>query len=376
MASAATIQPDLLRRTYSNVQALRAVAALLVVIGHVRLGMGFDPVIVRAPLWYSGVDVFFVISGFIISVVAVRAGLEQQRGERIGAAYRFWARRAVRIYPIYWAVLAVCVAASPWFPLKPDWMDYHSMWGYVLLTVKENAYVPQAWSMAFEVFFYAVLGLILLATPRRVFQAVAVWMAAQLVLYVYATASDMPDPRIVTDAQVFEFGFGSLVAYLVLRGRRSHAALALVLGLAFFAAGTIWTDAHKTLLTSGPRTITFGIGSAFMVYAAVAFELRGMIAPRFMQRLGDASYSLYLWHDLLLVLLVAASAGLMDVVPRQLLFFAWLGVVIVAALASYRWLERPMIRALNRLLRVDGRRQAAGRSLLPTPVAKGRPLGP
>jgi hypothetical protein len=126
-------------KIFRNIQALRMVAALLVVIGH----SGAFGLIASGPfnihlVAYSGVDVFFVISGFIISTVATRQEANP---------WLFLAKRAGRIFPVYWIVLAVSVVASEWIVVGDPWvpkMPHLPATDYLFLLTLANRFAPQA----------------------------------------------------------------------------------------------------------------------------------------------------------------------------------------------------------------------------------------
>jgi exopolysaccharide production protein ExoZ len=142
---------------YRNVQVLRATAASMVVVAHSGCVM-YVPTEIDI-LGTSGVDIFFVISGFIICQVAARP--------HRGAAH-FLVRRWWRIFPLYWIVLGFSVAIDNAFGtnLAPWMSGRHSTLDYILLLTTENRFVPQAWSLVFELYFYASLALVLFIAPR------------------------------------------------------------------------------------------------------------------------------------------------------------------------------------------------------------------
>ena len=154
------------------------------------------------PLGCSGVDIFFVISGFIICQIGPR--------EHAGTV-RFLARRCWRIFPLYWVVLtfslAVCAFGLPrfWIP------SAHSPLDYVLLLSTDNPYLPQAWSLVFELYFYVSVALVLLVSPKgRFFRTLAFWLVMQTVLI----ALRGPEGGPPVNALSLEFGLGCVVAWL------------------------------------------------------------------------------------------------------------------------------------------------------------------
>jgi len=336
--------------TYKNVQALRGVAALMVVIGHAST----FHLIVTGPLTieavtYSGVDIFFVISGFIICTVATKPDAN---------AWQFLVKRAGRIFPVYWFVLAVSAIASSWFAVGSPWiwpMPARPATDYIFLLTLTNRFIPQAWSMAYEIYFYAWISAILLSPARWFWRVLGVLMMCQggIVAAVALRGGDT-DLTVVTSGMVLQFGFGCAVAWACGRGYLRFSTLAVAIGFVGFACGAAWTLHNGSTLSGLPRTATFGTGGAALLYALVSLELRGrFVLPRMMQRLGDASYSIYLWHLLILTVFVRLLPveTFMTLTSRNTYGMVCVLTVIGVSFASWRFLEAPMIRRVNRLLR-------------------------
>lgn len=306
---------------FNNVQVLRATAACMVVMGHSGCVMYVPSELI--PLGASGVDIFFVISGFIICQAAARHG----------GALHFLSRRWWRIFPLYWIVLAVSVALNAAFGMDlASWMSgRHSAVEYVLLLTTENRYIPQAWSLVFELYFYASLALILFVAPAgRFYRILAVWVGVQIALVALCGPNGAPP----INAMSLEFALGCAVAWLSARNLIRHELIAWAVGLLFFGAGE-WWSLHIAFLEPLSRLCTFGVGAALGLYALVGLERRGFnIFPAALIRLGDASYSLYLWH--LPLLFIFMTVGIRKA-PALVLVF-------LAAFASYYLIEAPLLR--------------------------------
>lgn len=315
------------KAVYRNIQAMRGVAASMVMAGHAgALGVISVPGIVHT-FFYSGVDVFFAISGFIVSTMAVRQS---------STPWQFFVKRLFRIYPTYWCVLAISAVVGFWIPVGEQWMPRLSAVDYIFLLARYNWFVPPAWTLMYEIYFYTGIGCILIVAPRFLYPVIGALMCGQAIVVagILWTGGD-PDAYFATSAFVLEFGLGCAVAWLIGRGRSRLAIPAIVISLVFFALGAIWTK-HDGLLASAPRLVTFGIGSAVLLYAMVALEGR-LVLPVFLQRLGDASFALYIFHYL--VLKVAAH-----VLPREEGYgVAVIGALILTSIIWYRYIERPML---------------------------------
>jgi exopolysaccharide production protein ExoZ len=306
---------------------MRGVAALSVVFGHLvtmRSNMGISEATANAALGFlqSGVDVFFVISGFIISISASEVAASKGRLGAMG----FAVKRAVRIYPVYWVALAASFSSAFFLQIGPAHFPDHISLGIVFLTASENLFMPQAWSMYFEVCFYAMVTVILLIAPKHV-PVIPMIGAGSLAL-----AAALGHPL------VLEFGFGVGVAYLVKRGFVRLWRSSLILSFAFFATGIFIQIAPGEATLS--HVATFGIGSALLIYGVVAGEIHGMVFPATLQYFGKISYSLYVWHFLIFKWL--ADFAVTPSVPGQIQMMAWLLVVVAASAASYEYIERPI----------------------------------
>lgn len=345
----------------TNIQAMRGIASMLVIIAHVCLlqpGLGLD----RAFPFFgvigsSGVDIFFVISGFIITTVALRSGREA-KGTRNEVAWNFGVKRLTRIYPVYWIVLALAVLLSPYVSFSPDWLERTPLWQQVLLLTHTNSHIMAAWSLAFEVYFYAVVTVALWISPKYVGRVLAGWatIASLVILYDTFVGHRNWAAFVVGSPLVIEFVFGMFVAYLIDRRITSFAVTAAILGLVAFIIG-LEVMRLRDWWTLGPwwRTMWNGLPAAFIVYGVVAAETKSgwSFAPTW-SRFGDASYSIYIWHQFLFysMLTVCTSIGLIGHVPGWVLIPAWLVVALVVGFASYFNIELPIQDALNgRLLK-------------------------
>jgi len=324
---------------------MRGVAALSVVCGHavtMRFGMGLSPEVafdVLGLLQSGVVDVFFVISGFIIASTAAEIG---NASGRLGAM-EFAAKRAGRIYPVYWLILATAVASSYWidvFPPEAKLTNHHVSLEHIFSLSTGNYFVSPAWSLCFELYFYAAVAVIVLLTPRYVMQ---ILVATVFVVATLDLATNIHF-AIYSDPITLEFGFGVCIACLVKHGfhpswPRTAAALALCLFVAgaYIAAGGHWISGFQ-------RVATYGLGSALLIYAVVVSEIDGARFPKWLQYLGAMSYSLYISHHLLLTWLAKYNPSR---IPGPIQIATWIGLALVLAVVLYEFFERPILRRLK-----------------------------
>lgn len=324
--------------TIRSVQYLRAVAAFAVLIFHACEPVGRSFVVGSA-----GVDVFFVISGFILWHIAA------QRQPRPGA---FLLGRIIRIVPAYWAVTLAMVAASLMvansFPrLSPE--PWH-----VLLSL---LFVPHAdphglvfpvlaagWTLNFEMFFYVLFALSL-ALPARLRLGVLVGALAGLALLGLVGRPDDPILKSATSPLLVEFAAGALLASRAAADRLPRAwvgACALALGIAVFVA--------QGFLPNTPQSVrlgAWGVPALLLVGGAVTVERRvGMPTLPFGLLLGDASYAIYLVHGIVVSGLVRLHLPL----PFPVFLLVCAAVSIAAGVAFFGLCERPASQALRHWL--------------------------
>jgi peptidoglycan/LPS O-acetylase OafA/YrhL len=276
-------------RTFHGVQAMRGLAALSVVCGHaltarpdlVSRSAGEGALTILA----GGVDIFFVISGFIIAATAA------SRPDAMEFAFR----RALRIYPVYWLVLLAAFASAHWIALAPEDRPAPDF-GLIFAWTYPNWYNAPAWSIAFELHFYAAVAVILAIAPHRLFQLLFAGLAVVAVAIIFHAPLG-----IYAHPLVLEFGEGVAIAYLLQRRNALPCppyvpAVSAVL----FVAGWYWIFVHGASDPQSARVPTYGLGAGCLIYAVVSAELNGARFSSLLQWLGRISYSLYISHYLLI----------------------------------------------------------------------------
>lgn len=318
-----------------SIQYLRGLAAFGVLVFHAaeRAGGAFG-------VGAAGVDVFFVISGFIMWVVTAK---------RPPSPGQFLWRRVQRIVPLYWAVTlataAVAVLVPGAFPVMQVtaeavakslfFVPYRDPQGLIAPLI-----VP-GWTLNYEMFFYLVFAAGLLAPAR-----LRPWLvsAALVALVAVRPLLDGENPLVATytDPILLEFVAGVWLGKAWSEGRLPGAALGWVsvaLGSALFAAGAI-----AELDVSRARVLLWGVPAVLLVAGAVSIERAGPVPNLLPLRvLGDASYSLYLVHGLAIsaALRVMKMAG---VTTPSAVFAAAIVVGVVAGLIAYNLVERPAMK--------------------------------
>ncbi len=315
-------------QTLYSIQYLRALAALAVVVFHAgeRTGLHFT-------IGAAGVDVFFVLSGFIMMVIS---------DSRSDSPATFFRNRLLRIAPAYWAATLVMIAGglAGLFPnLRLD--PLHTAGSFLFVPVPSpnggNLWplLVQGWTLNYEIFFYAVFALVLFLKPSARLAALSAIFGLLVALGAWL-GQEGTIAGFYTAPLILEFVTGAALAKLWKRGRLPSAAMGLglvLLGLAGFAAIQFFKMEFDAW-TCGPLAV-------MLVTGALAMEASGKLPDLpALTYLGDSSYSIYLWHTFAVSVVVQVGLAL-SLSPVVLLLAAtMLGIAV--GIAGYECFERPM----------------------------------
>ncbi len=333
-----------------NIQMLRAVAALMVVAFHAASVWGPEAYIVTAdkPLWpflfgHSGVELFFVLSGFIIAHAAERSGT----GLKALASYA--RRRAWRIYPMVFVAagfgLALLLSASQ--PVSADL----AVSSFTLLPLGPQ-YPIVLWSLSHELLFYAVFATYFVAPRLTVPLVIMLGLISAACYLIWPEAAAANPLRTLASPYNLLFGMGLLVHGASATGLPSprHGGRWLLAGLAVFGATASYDAtvlqslAESEAKTAAMHLLTpfYGLGAALLLTGAVALPPATGRAARWLVTLGDASFSIYLFH----------TFGI-QFMARVLLSNGWAGphtgflmlmtIGTLAGLGAWALIERPLL---------------------------------
>jgi exopolysaccharide production protein ExoZ len=351
-----------------GVQALRGIAACAVVACHMtpfETKYLSGPAVTPAACQYgmAGVDLYFVLSGFIITTMCLG------RFQRHGEAGRFLTRRFLRIYPTYWVW---CAAVLVVFALHPDLVNSgHGrpdvMRSILLLPQQNLPLLLVAWTLVYEVFFYLVFAAALRWLREAdlpwalLFWAAFVIAGQRLLLPTQAT----PWLNLVVSPLLLEFILGCVVALYVVRCSRMMGIACLLLGIGGFAAGTLMLAAQGAPFPFGwGRVLIYGTASAAVIAGIVALERHDWRwVPRPLSRLGDASYSLYLSHVPVIAMIGVVVRRVLPATPPVMhvaVIAGTFGVALAAGVLSFHLIEVPLLRIV---------RDRPWRFVMPQPMA-------
>jgi len=355
-----------------SLQVLRFFAALLVVIGHAQHelrevgGASVPRLLSFVPFdWGLGVDIFFVISGFVMMFVT------QGQFGKPGASALFLRRRIIRIAPMYWLfstpVVLAAVSAASRGGEAVYWLNV--VFSYLFLPGPRcDAYCypifSLGWTLNYEMLFYGIFAIALLLRERTGILLIGGIIVALVIVGRFVPA-EWTMARFWGTPIIGEFLIGVGLALLYRTGFRipRPAGWALVVLGAVAAVLFYQTGSYEHIW----RLVTGGVPAA-LILSGVMFALlaerrsAGTIA---LSAGGDASYALYLCHPFAIkgVSMIATRLGFLETLTPWFIPVAVV-IALVASLLLHRWLERPLVDWLNR----SGRASANKKSVDPRPA--------
>lgn len=343
-----------------GIHYLRGVAALLVVFHHSILQI---PTFRQSYEWIEfgqgGVDIFFVISGFVIYLASIK--------EQI-APVEFIKRRIIRVVPLYWAATLALVLAVAVVPhvFATTILSPSSVLQSLFFVPAYSAAFPDqiwpvlvpGWSLNYEMFFYAVFALGLLVDRAHLLRFLVGTLGAFTLLGLLLEPHLAP-LKTYTDMRLLEFLAGVVLARLYMSAgfdKRSWLAILLPVGVGLLLISPV---------VSLPRLerIEPWAGPAIMIVAGIlALEARRPLSnSAWLVRLGDASYSLYLSHLFTLGVLriIWSKAGIpVDGLAWAILWFATaLCVCVGASIVVHQRLEKPLLAGARRIFAGRGKQR-------------------
>lgn len=280
-----------------QLQYMRAIAALLVVYFHAILQLRtVDPSAVLGVALFgkSGVDVFFVLSGFVMWVTTC--------GKPI-TMLQFYGKRIRRIVPLYWSVTIAAALVAFAFPqiLKSTVFNAEHIAASLAFLPWINPADPEGkmiaplivpgWTLNYEMYFYFLFGAVLLIKPRwRLVLLIAV-LATIVALCALAPVQNTAT-IFYSNLIVLEFAAGMVLGHLYLEKRR----IGTIAAAALATVSTVALLLFDFLELPYERLLTVGVPAVLIVFAMISIDFTKYRELRLLRFLGDASYSLYLTH--------------------------------------------------------------------------------
>lgn len=346
----------------NGIQLLRAIAVLLVVHCHIldrEAGLGGS---LQQSFFYlqnfgaAGVDIFFVISGFIITVVANPYAQRRQGGP-------FFVKRFLRVVPLYWLVSVL--AAILFYRRNGSMVETEAIAKTFLFyplignSPRIGPVVFQGWTLSFELLFYAVTALTIRFGSKRYMPALMLFFLC-CVLLNYALGNLHPPLVFLGNGIMLEFLLGVCCGWLFLSGAsfsvfQSNATIAAgiagLMATLFLGYGGISESGNAIFGTlSLQRSALWGIPAAFLVAGVAMKEKRRPLrVSLFWIGIGNASFSIYLVHVLIIRSLYVRwiKWGIQGKLQPDLQVFVIMGLVIALGYLFYLLIEKPLLRKLK-----------------------------
>lgn len=343
------------RHELLGVQCLRAVAALLVVAYH-----AVDQWTTHMPGYHpgdywpngsAGVDIFFVISGLVMTISV------QRNAGKPNAAWTFARDRVIRIVPLYWIITTLKIAAvlaAPALASRTTLDPFYVAGSYALLPVRDatgiiRPVLPVGWTLTYEMFFYILVATALL------FRMPLGRVCVPILVAFGAAAFILPSDGFVNTI-VIEFIFGIAIGNSIPRLQSLNPTIGAAIGVAAMAILLVIPVADGLA-----RPLTWGVPAACIVGSVVSTEMAiRRHLPRWLLAAGNASYATYLTHGFVVpfVFILCSRSISLDWAGLTTTIIVSLAISAAAGQITHLIIEQPL------LLRLRARRPV---STLPAP---------
>ena len=339
----------------NNIQSLRGIAVLFVVFLHLFIVenkySGFDTLLPDVFQFGNfGVDLFFVISGFVMVTVT------QGKFQNVKQSLRFLYHRLTRIYPLYWVYTFIALAV---FLIKPAWINssqgnqVNILESFLLLPSNLLPLVQVGWTLIHEVYFYFVYFLIFLLLPEYLLvYAIGGWGVIVVMANMFVTTWN-PYFNLIFHPLTIEFLSGCLLAVLYYKWEGSRFNKQTLIGMAIatlILALTVYefyrTSTGQVAPLGWMRVMLYGLPAWIITYCLLYAERTGFVLHPYMAQVGDASYSIYLSH-LFTINVVGRVWALISVdgyFDNILFIVVTLGIVLFVGFLSYWWVEKNLLK--------------------------------
>jgi len=323
-------------RYYPALDGVRAFAALLVIVFHTQqFGV---PIPGPVNFGQTGVDLFFVLSGFLIT-----SGLLNARHGDWSEVRTFYGRRSLRIFPLYYGCLALCAAFGAIYSW-PFWVYLQNFWISFRLPIYGP---PHFWSLAVEEQFYLFWPFLVLFAPRRHLLKLLWFMILLVIMCRFAMALDGRDTFSFTPTRLDGLAAGGILAVLqshgVLQRWRSVLLSNMVISAILLAGlSAIYRQTNNPYFITVKYALLAAMYSGLIGWLLCTPESRTSIffSLRPLRYIGRISYGLYVWHPFVL--------GITFHYLRNYSYWvqAAIGIPVVFAVATVSWygFERPILK--------------------------------
>jgi peptidoglycan/LPS O-acetylase OafA/YrhL len=370
------------RKRFYNLDGLRFFAALIVLLGHIEViktrvnsfpPPGNDFLMNAAPI---SVTFFFVLSGFLIAYLLMLEQQENKNQTRKINITRFYKKRILRIWPLYYVLVLLAFFVFPYFSLfnypgyTPVFAD-HQYKGLLLFSaffpnlsefVNGNIlYLGQTWSLGVEEFFYLFfpLGLYFLSLKKSGKYFIALILSSLAISAIAKIWCNANDPNLplsciyISRYRIYAFASGAFSAYVFLSMRESdfifryNKQLKIISYIIFF--GTIALLIADINFSSFTHPLFAFIFAVLILLLTISNIKIGILNHKIIVYLGKISYGIYMLHPLAIVICLKLfdinfENNFLNVLTFDIISVA---TVIILSALSYAFLERPFLKMRN-----------------------------
>ncbi len=335
--------------TLHNIQILRALAAILVLLHHLLPhyhAMGGDLYIIHilSEWGFFGVDIFFVISGFIMAYSTFTKERTYQN------AKTFLKHRLFRIYLGYWPFFIAMVILI--YVTTPTQIDHLDLLGSLLLinTDMFQLVLPISWSLSYELYFYFLFLFTFIFSIEKLKVIIPIFILMLLASIIYTFYHPTTPEPFFYSHFILEF-FSGVILYMYKDTLLKVWLLPFIIVVIFV---TLWYGVTYETKNGLFRILTFGTASFGMVYTALILEYSHIYYHgKYLESLGNASYTFYLSHLIILQLFYFSGLrGLFTSTHTILPLLGFLLVIllcIIFSLIYYKKIEKPLYKKAIKL---------------------------
>lgn len=330
-----------------SIQILRGVAALLVVLYHILMTEDkFSGSNKLLPDFFeigkTGVDLFFVISGFILAVITYDTWGS-------GNSFKFILKRFSRIYPTYWFYLLIALSVylvQPRLVYSSQHSEFNFFTSLFLIPNKKPPLILAAWTLVYEVYFYVLFSVVISFKKKYVIVAFSLWLFLLVGSNLFFSI-DRSDYFLyfITHPYQIEFILGVFCAVLY----KSHKIkfpnilYSLLCLISLCLIPYFYYTVYKQIL---PQSLIFGLLYSTIVFTLVSIERKSNLQyPKIFITIGDSSYSMYLSNMMILNALGRLWNNFMNhpdsLFDNWVLLFISIVAITIWSYLSARFIERP-----------------------------------
>ena len=338
------------KKIINSIQFLRGFAALAVVIHHTGgyVKRYYEPHLLLGDYFsigFAGVDLFFVISGFIIHFTS------KNYLNNPSKLKEYLSKRFVRVYPIYWIVTTLLFTLG-WLVTNVLHKNVFSIgYPHTIIAYLQTyslfplhfAINPVTWTLSYEIFFYVIFAMLIIS-KRLIFIPLLILLGSFYNIFISQSGSELTYFNFIFSGYNFEFALGCLIFQFYEKVQLSKALSLILLSIAISII--IYFGYDVSDVDSYQRVLTFGLPSGLILLTLLNLEKEGFISfPKLFLTLGDSSYALYLIHFPMMLLMnkIPQMLGYQFTATQEInySYFIIISIVITSFLV-HKWIEKPI----------------------------------